>query len=254
MSFIVVGMIVLAVIGLVASIVIITTVQSMNWLTQPMGLFEPVNHIRNSFFLDDVDWTDDWAFRNGYDFDSYYHFQCQRGLKAKLAAWYNPDTKAGLLLAHIGPLVIFEFASYYEDGTEVNTSDHGDSLMLPPAPGVYNEAFPKATLDELHWRHFESRAFLEEVFELPHARSQTMLTSLEESTYSHASYVKTIPFWWLRSLYWYFIRRPALKNKSIAAQLGEPDWRRQTPHDNAPRFPEDSSKGTDERFRADDAN
>ncbi len=225
---VIVVVVLLLFIALFLMFVLSQTIQDMD---KPGDRFRPIARMRNRPFLDAVDDVDDWAIPRGYLFLQFYEFEVVQGVMGLVAGWFNRRTRTGILLIRINTKFSHHFGTTYEDGTCVGTSNDSETVCMPTPPSHHVEAFPGASLDELAVRHAESCGLIESKFDVVRHDPPDHHDELEETSRDHTRYIKSLPFWRLRTLYWFLIRMPMMRNRSIAQQLGYPNWRHEFRHD-----------------------
>lgn len=120
--------------------------------------------------------------------------------------------------------ITFSLETYFDDVdcTCLDTSMSGSSGMFPTRPNQYQQSFPGATLDDLCLRHLEAEEYLIKKFNL---RWKPLTLPYEEILLKairlRMQFVRSIPLYPIRALYWYAITRKKVANRSIQQQFPE---------------------------------
>ena len=111
----------------------------------------------------------------------------------------------------------------YFDDTEctcLDTSTSGSVGMFPSRPHQYQQSFPNASPEEAWQRHLEAEAYLVKKFGL---RQRPLTLTYEEillkAVRLRMQFVRSIPFYPVRALYWYFVSRGKAAGRSIQQQF-----------------------------------
>lgn len=112
--------------------------------------------------------------------------------------------------------VTFCMQSRFDDLALLETSNSGSLGMFPPRPNCYPQSLPGADADQLWQRHMEAESYLIQRFgiqwrPLSGSYQENVLTSMRASM----AYVRSIPFYPFRALYWYAVSRRKLASQSI---------------------------------------
>lgn len=116
-------------------------------------------------------------------------------------------------------LVTYDLESRFDDLTCLDTATSGSTGMFPARPGSYKQSFPQASAEEVWQRHLEGEAYLMQKLGIawqPLSRpyQETLLNTMR----LHMKYVRSIPLWPFRSVYWYAVSRRKMANRSIQQQ------------------------------------
>lgn len=163
-----------------------------------------------------------WAQQNNFKFLGYYNIRV--GLaKVFTAAWQRIDRptfmchyviRAGNKVKRATD-IITEFA----DDVSLTTTDTRDAQFAPKPPRAYAQSFSKVDVGQQWNRHIEMENYLIDV-----GGAQLVNMDIEfekdvvEAGRKQNRFTRSIPLWYLRGSYWYFVRRYLWHNKSIEAQ------------------------------------
>ncbi|MDR3459887.1 MAG: hypothetical protein P4N60_20860 [Verrucomicrobiae bacterium] len=116
--------------------------------------------------------------------------------------------------------ITYEISSNFREDSYLETSTSGNAGMFPARPNVYKQSFPGLTPEQAWERHLEGEAYLMQKFGLSleplnQPYEQKLLGALRMTM----MYVRSIPFYPFRALYWFFVTRFAMRNKSIQQQF-----------------------------------
>jgi hypothetical protein len=110
----------------------------------------------------------------------------------------------------------YSIESRFDDRSFFETGTSGGMGMFPARPGAYRQSFPRARADEAWQRHLEAEDYLMKKFGLAwQPLSGPYEAVLINSLRLTMNYVRSIPLWPFRSLYWYAVSRSRLANKSV---------------------------------------
>ncbi|HSY19974.1 MAG TPA: hypothetical protein VK815_16640 [Candidatus Acidoferrales bacterium] len=114
----------------------------------------------------------------------------------------------------------FEIESRFSEDSHLETSNSGSSGMFPARPKVYKQSFPGMTPEQLWQRHLEGEAYAMGKFSIAwHPLNQPYEQILINSLRMTMNYVRSIPFYPFRALYWYFVTRNLVNNRTIQQQF-----------------------------------
>jgi hypothetical protein len=115
----------------------------------------------------------------------------------------------------------FSIETYFDDTdcTCLDTGTSGSTGMFPQRPHQYEQSFPNASADEAWRRHLEAEPYLIKKFgiqwkPLTVPYEQILLKAMR----LRMQYVRSIPFYPFLALYWYFVSRSRMANRSIQQQ------------------------------------
>jgi hypothetical protein len=101
----------------------------------------------------------------------------------------------------------------------LTTGTTKDSFTIPGRPGHWMQAFPERQVAPLWKLHDDALTFLKQT---TGQRASTEVIDFADDFVSnvraHIAYVRTIPLWFLRIPYWYFVRRNRLFKLPIHEQ------------------------------------
>jgi hypothetical protein len=157
-----------------------------------------------------------WAHATGFDFVGGYTMQL--GIKAFVAAWHHRERPCYFVLLIAAGNKIPTFTTEFSAERSLDTTG-SDQDMLPAPPGHYKQGFTKTPVDELYRRHMEAEEYLMRVGQVQY---QPDLLGLEEAVSRDAklqsAYIRSLPLWPFRAVYWYYIGKRKKANKSIEEQ------------------------------------
>ncbi len=144
------------------------------------------------------------------------------GSSIDVAVWKNAYKNTCMASYTGGGKVTCEFVTTLGEDGGLTTSNALDSVLFPSRPTHYTQAFDGAELSELYKQHEEALLFLLEKKKLvPVDRQGETLAQIEESVQLQCAFIQSLPLWKFSGAYWYFVRRPRLKNKSIAERYSD---------------------------------
>jgi hypothetical protein len=214
-----------AVIGVAALIVaVVTIITVVETLTQKKISLEPYTATGNRAkrMVRSVAHLRQWAEQNEFEFLGYYNIRV--GLhRIFLAGWQRADRPTFMCHYVIkvqnkvnrATDIITEFAN----DVSLTTVDTRDGQFLPKPPKAYIQSFSRVDLDRQWNRHIEAENYL---IDVGGAQLVNLDVELEkdivEAGRKQNEFVRSIPLWYLRGCYWYFVRKHLWHNKSVEAQ------------------------------------
>jgi len=114
--------------------------------------------------------------------------------------------------------VEIDLKTVFDEGG-LTTGTTKDGLTLPGRPRQWMQAFPIRNVAALWKEHIDAVVFLRDnIGQRPSKQAISFEEEFISSVRGHTAYLRTIPFWFLRIPYWYFVRRPRLFNRTIREQ------------------------------------
>lgn len=159
--------------------------------------------------------TKAWIESNGFDFLAAYRF-----MQTPFAAWRKRGSVTDLVIYGTQAKIVYDLATYLQDGTGLTTSIGGETGMFPIVPGNYKESVAVRNLHELAAAHtrslkvLESKRGIHERDEAPPFEEELILSMCEQM-----AHVKTYSFWPFRGLYWFFVKRRQMRGKTVEEQI-----------------------------------
>lgn len=163
-------------------------------------------------------WIAEWADAHDFRPEVVADFNAPAaGATIRIMVWKNEYRKTFLAAYYGGPFKYQEFLTMLSGDGMLTTSGSRDSHVVPTPPGSYVQTFHRADLATLFHRHEAALVYLHEHFGLtPIASWKSTPELIVETVRRQIAYVKTLPLWQMRGLYWNFIRKYRLGNRTIA--------------------------------------
>lgn len=200
---------------IILGIVNFTTWRSVRLLSKPANLLEEVDSIEDMAFLREHGEFAQWCVGNKFVHETNFLFHgLLNGPPLKCSAWWSSSDRTWALIyvTHMGKNI--DFVTTYKGGVSLTTASSKDSLTLPSPPGAYIQAFTNTSNDERYSFHKNAVCELEDRYEVLMANDKLDLFDLiSESILRQVAYIRTLPAWYLRGAYWYFISRNLKVNK-----------------------------------------
>lgn len=198
----------------------VVVVLSIRKLENASGLLEVIQN-GESVLINGADYATRarWAEDNDFRPDLLADFHGAVGVgPITMAVWKNDYKKTFLSSYSVNDTIVSEFVTLLNNDRGLTTSNTIDSVLFPPAPGHFVQAFGGMTdLDGLFQQHEAALVHLNQKKNVTIAdRWETTDVLIVESIQRQIQHVKSLPLWQLRGCYWYFIRRHRMKNKTIA--------------------------------------
>jgi hypothetical protein len=156
-----------------------------------------------------------WIQENGYEFMAAYHF-----MQTQLAAWRKRGGVTDLVIYATQTKLAYDLVTYLRDDNSLTTSIGGEIGMFPLAKGAYKEGLDLHTLADLDTAHQGSLEILASRRGLrPSAAAPDFEENLLRSVHEQMDHVKSLPLWPLRGVYWFFVNRRRLRNRTVEDQI-----------------------------------
>lgn len=136
----------------------------------------------------------------------------------QVAAFRQKDTQR-FFFFNFHKRLTFCASTYFTDDIGLETSTSGDTGMFPRRPDKYAQSFPNMTPDEALRRHLEAEAYLVQKFKIVEkSLSMPYEQLLLHNIRLDMQYIRSIPLYPFRALYWYAVERKRMANRSIQQQ------------------------------------
>lgn len=157
----------------------------------------------------------DWAFEKGFDaFIGMYVFKL--GVAVFVSVWRHKKHPTYFLVILMSGKPILNFITGFSENLELSTASAKHFQLCPQAPGHYMQTFSKLSLDGLFDRHLASARFLTTKGGI---KMRPVPWGFEEAftrrEMAQAAYLESLPLWFLRAPYWFYLRRRFYHNKTI---------------------------------------
>ncbi len=197
---------------------------TLDTLSRPMDKIVPRTHAPSDEDLrSPMRLVENWAREHGFEDDVMFDFRIQNhnpGLFCR--TWKNiPERTYLVFYAGLGKQIA-ELVTIYDDKTGVTTTNATDAHNLPAVPGAFIQAFPGLGLSDLHTAHQEGCRTLERRTGLARQeREEDTLDLITHSLTRQARYVRSIPGWRWKGLWWILIRKRWMIGKDVGWQLDQ---------------------------------
>jgi len=170
---------------------------------------------------EDHDWAEAVATHAGiarqwdFEFLGCYVTQ-QAGVKAFIAAWKHSRRPTYFCVYVFPGTMAYDFATVFDDDRGLTTGSTMDGQFLPHRPGHYTQTFSGCEAEELFNRHAVAEQYLIASGRMEqHTDPLPFEERLSREATLQAAYIRSLPLWPLRALYWYLLKKRGLHNKSI---------------------------------------
>lgn len=165
----------------------------------------------------------DWASGNGFAEDTMFDFRiADRDQSLFCRTWKNAAERTYLVFYYGLGKHFLELVTIYDDNTAVTTTNAPDAHTLPAVPGAFVQSFPGMTLPQLLEAHHIGRATLERRTGLaPQDRPEDTLDLICTALERQARYVRSIPGWQWKGLWWITVRKRRMIGKDVGWQLDQ---------------------------------
>jgi len=136
----------------------------------------------------------------------------------QVAAFQQRDTQR-FFFFNFHKTLTFCADTYFSDDVCLETSNSGQIGMFPRRPNKYAQSFPNVTPEELWRRHLEGEGYLLKRFKID---TKSLSFPCEQLALYNIrldiQYVRSIPLYPFRALYWCAVNRSRMANRSIQEQ------------------------------------
>ncbi len=163
-----------------------------------------------------------WAVNNGFVFAGCYKIKIAQAV-VDMAVWRRNDrpTVLSLYIVRMGNRknISTDIMTDFADMISVTSNNSRSAQFSPWRPGRYQQTFSPVTLDELWAKHLEAENYLMDTGDAQLVQKEFRIEEeVIDSCRRQNAYLRSIPFWYLKGAYWFFIRKNMLHNKSIKQQ------------------------------------
>jgi hypothetical protein len=156
-----------------------------------------------------------WIEANDFVFLGAYRFT-----QIRFAAWRKRGGATDLIVYATPFKFACDLVTRLQDNMTLTTTVGGETGMFPQTPGDYKESVLVTNPDDLDAAHSKSLSILAKmrgvrVCDIPPSFEDALLRNARDKM----TYVKSLPFWPVRGVYWYFVKRQQMRNKTIEEQI-----------------------------------
>ena len=161
------------------------------------------------------------AYREWLDqHDLHYHTTYQFG--AIQSVLFRQKDSPRFFSFYFHKQLTFSIETYFDEVncTCLDTGTSGSTGMLPQRPNQYQQSFPGASPEVAWQRHLEAESYITgrfgikyQVLKMPY--EQILMKALR----LRMQFIRRIPFYPFRALYWYAVTRSRMANRSIQQQF-----------------------------------
>lgn len=203
---------ILAIPALVVAVVMGVTYVSVVMMSRAAACLEPVAEPQMDIAREQA-----WAEGEGFVWVGAYLFKATATMK--LAIWQHAEHAAYFCVYQHANGKNTDFVTILNPHISVTTGSTKDAMFLPTAPGSFAQAFAGLSLDEMFDRHLVAE---QHVMDRLSMKVQPLHDAFEQVLVGAVSrqmaYIRSIPFWPIRAVHWYYIRRSRLTGLSVSEQ------------------------------------
>lgn len=203
---------ILAIPAVAVVVVMVVTYISVVMMSRAEVCLEPVDEPHMDIAREQA-----WAEGEGFVWVGAYLFKATATIK--LAIWQHAEHAAYFCVYQHANGKNTDFVTILNPHLAVTTGSTKDAMFLPTAPGSFAQAFVGLSLDEMFDRHLVAEQHAMErlgvkVQPLRDTFEQVLIAAIKKQM----AYIRSLPFWPIRAVHWYFVRRSRLTGLSIAEQ------------------------------------
>jgi len=161
--------------------------------------------------------TDRWAQANDFSFIGSYMIKGRYWAGITIFAWQHTDRQS--FLCQYGTAnAACDFVTQFTSDVSLTTCSKTE-LFFPRRYGEYAQSFSKIDLNEQWNRHVEMKNYLMDACGVELVAPELPFEDyFIDCVRRQMEFVMSIPLWFLRGVYWYFVRRHLSHNKTIKEQ------------------------------------
>lgn len=193
-----------------------TLYYSVKMLCQPERLFEIVSNINDRKFSKAFHKLNESAKSLSFSHEAFFLFHGVIGPPLLCTSWINIQEKTRMLAYLGGGVKSIDFVTKYSDIRSLTTASSNEAMLLPYPPSYYVQAFTGIGVHAQYHRHQEARTLIETKLKIaPIMPHQDVVSGASVAMKRQAKYIMRLPYWYLRGVYWYLIRRYNRVNRKI---------------------------------------
>lgn len=190
--------------------------RSINGQASDLVTVDAVDPDAEQELLDKTAAQDQWAVAHGFERLGGWTIRIPENPAGVAFVWERPGEAVWFACYVVQATVATDLLTHYADRHDLTTGSSASTMMFPSRPGKVKQAFTGLSLDELLVRHTEADRFLREQFRWrPQGDSRPMDQILLESIRGQSRYVKSLPLWPLRGVWW-FLTMGMRANKPVS--------------------------------------
>jgi hypothetical protein len=163
-----------------------------------------------------------WAANNEFKFLGNY--STKNGIMPCLiSVWQRPDRPTFFcqyaFRSQTKLKIAYDLVTIFANDIGLTTCSTMDGGSLPSSPGSYKQNFSNMSFDQRWNQHIEMENYLMDMGQAQLIKEDRPFEQIfTEAIRKQMKFIRSIPFWPLRGVYWHFIRRRIWRNKSIETQ------------------------------------
>lgn len=214
-----VGQIALAIAGIILVVALVTYIQVRSMSNPKLRPYTASGN-RGDSRIEATRVAREWAQQNDFKFMGYYLFQAN----VFIAAWQREDRPMFFCYYLAQNKKLSDLVTLFGNEVSLTTGSSMDGQFFPLPENKYMQSFSRLHFDDLWDRHVAMENYLideggAELVELDLDFQESILKAIQDQM----KYVRSIPLWPLRGLWWFAVRRFRWHNLTIRQQR-EKDW------------------------------
>ena len=144
--------------------------------------------------------------------------------RTKFGLWLqiSPDPPLrffNLLKPPGGGAAVYEFVTAFSDDVSLTTTTTRSAFVFPRPFGSFLQSFPNSSPESLWTAHRQGEEHIISAVGIPVKECRIpFLEGLKQDVIRKMSHVASLPFWFIRGVYWYAVKRFFLHNQPIWRQ------------------------------------
>jgi len=154
-----------------------------------------------------------WLIENQFEFKASFQFGT-----IKVVAFQQANAQR-IFSVYFHKKTTIDIESWFDDANNLTTATSGSIGMFPQRPGAYKQSYPGMTAADAWQRHLDGEAHLMHKFSLGwQPLTLPYQEALLNSIRLQMQFVRLIPLYPIRALWWYAVMRKKLANRSVQQQ------------------------------------
>jgi len=156
----------------------------------------------------------EWAQQNEFIFVGYYLFQTN----VFIAAWQRQDRPTFFCYYLVQHKTLSDMVTIFDDEIGLTTGSRADTHFFPRSDNMYMQSFSRLGFDGFWDRHVATENYLIDHGADLVEQELDFETCIVQAVRQQMQFVRKIPLWPLRGLWWFLVRRFRWHNLTIRQQ------------------------------------
>jgi hypothetical protein len=182
-------------------------------MSEPENMLRPIAGGLNAEQQQTLRRYERWLIDNQFEYKAGFQFGT-----IKVVAFQQENAQR-IFSVYFHKKTSIDIESWFDDANNLTTATSGSIGMFPQRPGAYKQSYPGLTAADAWQRHLAGEAHLMQKFGLTwQPLTQPYQEALLNSIRLQMQFVRAIPLYPIRALYWYAVMRKKMANRSVQQQ------------------------------------